>query len=342
MVVNVVKKADTGSNQPGKFAVQLTAQAYSYKRPTGFAVSVLRPKIDRLSFTYEPLGEASRDKLAAQIAKICDQPSSPLSVWQKRKNWGSSKYAASIAVNLGMPANCLLQHASLHSSLNFLRLELGGGAISSDSMKALADLLSTVSDGAITFESVALNCKVTRTDVAVDLVNIDIEDMLITGNKPGVSMGYFGIGGKAESKYLNVKKKGSNLYVYDRKVSLEKLKAKGKSEGSEYGDTVYTRVEFRLHPDRPITELGTLKHNPFKRVHLIDIESLSPPEETHHWKLFQDSCRYRGLENALELLPPDTRKTYEDAISASTIALWRPDLLWGMWPDSLKDGGLVI
>jgi len=182
--------------------------------------------------------------------------------------------------------------------------------------------------------------KVTRLDIAVDLINIDLEDLLVSTPKPSVSMGYFGLTGKAETKYLNVNKKGSNLYVYDRRARLAKLQQEGVGDGPEYGDTKHTRVEVRTHADKPITALPGLQ-NRLKRIDLIDIEAAEPPEEQYHWQLFQDSCRYRGVAGALALLPDGVRDQYEAAIKAVSGQLWRPDKLWGHWPEVVEESGLL-
>ena len=73
----------------------------------------------------------------------------------------------------------------------------------------------------------------------------------------------------------------------------------------------------------------------------LDIEAATPPEELHHWKLFQDACRYRGLAGALALLPADIRAAYEAAISDASATLWRPDDLWKTWPEALNTSGLL-
>jgi hypothetical protein len=126
---------------------------------------------------------------------------------------------------------------------------------------------------------------VTRVDIAVDLVNIDIEDLLITTSKPGATSGYFGVTGKAESKYLNVNKKGSNLYVYDRRRLLEKMQAEG-GEPSEFGGAKYTRVEVRTEVNQPIAAMPNMS-NRLLKLDLFDIEAAIPPEQVHHGSYFR-------------------------------------------------------
>ena len=339
MVVKIQKKADTGSNKPGKYSVQLTAQAYAYTRPTGFNVAVLNPKIDRLSFTYNIVDIAARQKLVKNLNYLMLSESSPIHPWTKQKGWGSVKYSKSYGLDVGDFGKVLVQHAPLYSNNNFLRFEFGAPALKPTAIKIFKELLPNLSNGLLDYEHIAVNCKVTRLDVAVDLINIDLEDLLISTPKPGVSMGYFGLTGKAETKYLNVNTNGSNLYVYDRKTHIQKLQDKGVMVDAEYGETKYTRVEFRLYPDRPISKLNTLKHNPFKRINLIDIESPEPPEQEYHWKLFQDSCRYRGLNGAINHLPIGLKEQYSAVVHSTSGSLWKPQILWSSWPDTLSKIG---
>lgn len=127
----------------------------------------------------------------------------------------------------------------------------------------------------------------------------------------------------------------------NRKTHLNKQKAKGFNVYLEHGDAKYTRVEIRLNPDKPINKLAALKKNPFKRLNLIDIEAPKPPEDDHHWKLFQDACRYRGFQGALNHLPSKLRSQYNATIQSTSGDLWRPKVLWDMWPEIILKSGLV-
>lgn len=72
------------------------------------------------------------------------------------------------------------------------------------------------------------------------------------------------------------------------------------------------------------------------------MEGVEPPEEAHHWKLFQDSCRYRGLNAALKQLPEAVREKYVEAIHSPDIKVWRPVDIWSFWPEVLNRSGLLL
>lgn len=333
-------KADLGSNKTGKVAVQLIATAYSYKRPTGFRVYVLKPSIDRLSFTYPVPTTAQRKKIREWLLSQSKKPNSLISHWKKIKDWGAAAYTYAFAVNCNAGAKILLQIESTKKQNAFMRVELNPSSVGPVGMSDFQSMFADMSNGEITYVDIAESCKVTRFDVAVDLVNVDVEDLLIKTQKPGKTMSYFSFAGKKETNYLNVNKKGSNLYVYDRKALLEKLEAEGAGKPSEYDDAPYTRVERRVKPDRPISELHKCQ-NPLTDLHLLDIEAGTPPEEEHHWHMFQDSCRYRGLAGALNRLPDGLRDQYEEAVAKDGDALWQPNKLWKHWPDALQVSGIM-
>jgi hypothetical protein len=337
--VTFIHKADTGSNKPGKVAVQLSAHAYWHIRPTNFRVNILKPKIDRLSVTLAVGEPAARKKIRNHLIDLAASAPALLTIWKKRKGWGSGKYDLSYAMTLGVDKHVLVQCAKPNSSVGLLRFEFNPDAIGPAGVKQFRTRLPEITAGLVSYDHLAHAGKVTRLDIAVDLVNIDIEDLLISTPKSGVTHSYFGLTGKAETKYLNVNKRGSDLYVYDRKALLHKLQAEGVGAGSEFDQAKYTRVEVRAIPDKPITQLVKL-HNRLKRINLLDIEAAKPPEQPHHWKLFQDACRYRGLAGALAMLPDDVRGLYEDAVMAIEASLWRPDLLWSKWPETLAKSGL--
>ena len=340
MAVKLIVGSDTGSNKPEKHAVQFAAQAYWHIRPTNYRVSVLKPKIDRLSITLDIADTTICKTIRQHLIDMADAGNPLLTVWKKRKGWGSGKYDRSLALNVGDNRSIMVQCAPIKSKVSFLRFEFNPTAVGLHGIAAFRSHLPKITSGALKYKMLAHSGKVTRLDIAVDLVNIDLEDVLIRTKKPGVTSGYFGLTGKAETKYLNVNKKGSNLYVYDRKTHLQKLKAQGIGSGSEYGQAKYTRVEVRTEPNVPITELSKL-HNRLTKIELTDIEAAKPPEQEHHWKLFQDSCRYRGLAGALALLPDKVRPDYEAAITSAGTGLWKSDLLLSFWPEVVNQSGLL-
>jgi hypothetical protein len=339
-LIKFLTMADTGSNKPEKLAVQAPAQAYWYERPTGYKVAVLKPKLDRLSVTYAVDDGAVRAAIRDHLSKLAACAGSVVTPWQKRRDWGSQKYDRAYALEVAPGRTVLVQCAPLTSVDSLLRFEFNPNGIGPGAVKAFRESVPLLTAGHFDYPALAAQGKVTRLDIAVDLVNIDIEDLLIATPKLGVTKSYFGLSGKVETKYLNVNKKGSRTYVYDRRALLDKLNAEGIGELSEFGGAKYTRVEVRTEVGTPITAMAHMS-NRLLKIDLFDIEAAAPPEQPHHWRLFQDSCRYRGLAGALALLPEGVRSAYE-AVIKSTEPLWRATELWGHWPAALKTSGLTL
>ena len=339
-LVRFLATADTSSNKPEKFAVQAPAQAYWYERPTGYRVAVLKPKLDRLSVTFSVHDDAIKAAIRVHLSKLAAGAGSIVTPWQKRRDWGSQKYDRAYALKVAPGRTVLVQCAPLTSANSLLRFEFNPNGIGPEAVKAFRESIPLLTAGHFDYQALATQGRVTRLDIAVDLVNIDIEDVLIATPKPGVTNSYFGLSGKAETKYLNVNKKGSRMYVYDRRALLAKLNAEGLGEPSEFGNAKYTRVEVRTEVGTSITAMADMS-NRLLRIDLFDIEAADPPEQSHHWRLFQDSCRYRGLAGALALLPEGVRSAYELVIK-SVEPLWRATELWGHWPAALKASGLTL
>jgi hypothetical protein len=332
VAIKFLLPADTGSNKPEKYSVQSTALAYWHRRPTGYQVAVLKPKLDRLSLTLAVQGSAIRAELRNNLATLAASGGAKISNWKKMGGWGSGKYARSYSLNVSS-GFVLVQCADPNSIGSLLRFEFNPSVIGDLGVAAFRQSIPELTAGHFNYQALAAHGRVTRADIAVDLVNIDIEDLLISTSKPGVTNGYFGVAGKAETKYLNVTKSGSNLYVYDRRASLKKAYEAGTAEPSQYGEAKYTRVEVRTEINAPLIGMPSMS-NRLLKIDLFDIEAGVPPEEPHHWKMFQDACRYRGLAGALALLPEKMRGAYEAAVTAAD-KLWRPEELWSHWSEAL-------
>ncbi len=319
--------------------MQVTAPAYSHKRPTGYQVAVLKPKVDRLSLTFPVEDEAIRATVRNHLATLAVSGDATVSSWNKKGGWGSGKYDRSYSLNLSSGSSILVQCASVKSTVSLLRFEFNPNRIGQAGVTAFRQAIPELTAGHFDYQALVEHGQVTRADIAVDLVNIDIEDLLISTPKPGVTNAYFGVSGKAETKYLNVTKGGSNLYVYDRRASLKKAHTEGIGEPSQYGETKCTRVEVRTEVNAPLTAMPGMS-NRLLKIDLVDIEAAVPPEQPHHWRLFQDACRYRGLAGALALLPEEVRGAYEVAVKSAD-KLWRPEELWSHWPEALTSSGLI-
>lgn len=334
-----VPKADTGSNKPGKFVVPAHLKAYSYTRASGFEVFILKPIIDRFSVTFDVTEAQKRIAIRQNLEKLCASSDKLVTPWKKLDDWGSPKYANSFAINCNLQTSSMLQLApekpkkGAKGNLRFMRLDMNPSVLGASGMKALHQAIPKLTAGLFEYADIVNAGNVTRLDIAVDIVNLDIEDVFISTKGLGKSHSYFSAAGKAETIYLNVTGKGSKLSIYDKKTQLAETGSK--QPHTFYKQAKQTRVEFRKNYEKPPAKLLN-SQNPFKEIRLIDVEAPELPTQPYIWKLFTDSCHYRGIEGALQQLDFSLRKKFGGAILDSKDYVWKPDELWSYWPHTLK------
>lgn len=330
----------TQSDQHHK--LQTSAIAYSYTRPNGYQVTVFKPIIDALTFTVpipkqlEVLLEKRLGQLASGSGGLADK----VSIAAKAEKKGSTKYQRSYEVAYEQ-SKVLLQIKPNSETSNFLRVEINPWRLTSSEINGVWEVLSGISEGHLSKMVVAEAAKVTRIDIAIDMLNIDPEDILVSHTFAGKTNAYFGGNGKIETIYFDKKTKASTTYLYDKKIQMKETGKPTHAGPNDYGDAKYTRLERRVQTQKPIKNLVSLK-NPLKQLDLLDMDGCETPGEPHVWRLFQDACRYRGLVAALELLPAKEREDFQKVIEKSSGLLWRPDNIWSFWKNSLASSGLLF
>lgn len=333
MVVKISKKSDVGSNKTQKHAIAVNCTAYTYKRPTGYIVNVMKPKIDCLSVTLH-VHDEHRQAIPEGLWALVHDPDNPQYINSKAGYKGSSYYKTSICwVDPVTKARVLIQcqpTTKAKKGTAYLRFEFNPDQLGATGLANFKEQLPLILLGNGTWETIINEGCITRLDVAVDLVNVDVEDLLVATKKPGKKLSYFGLGGKIETAYQNTTK---TIYIYDKRQ-----KQLDDDLEPEYGGAPHTRVEIRTKTTKGILGLPTLM-NHLKKVHLVDIEAPNPPEEVHHWKLFQNACRYKGVGGALKELPDPVSAQYKAAIAAIEKEVWQPDEIWDYWPETISKSG---
>ena len=298
---------------------------------------ILTPKVDYISFTYNiPLDDQDAVKQALWDLPKEDGPFSPA----KKK---VSRYKT--RVNLTHPASgkSVLIEADPKPTKDgkmvpFLRFQFNPDKLGPDGMAFMKERLEYAFSGNYPWKAIAINCKVTRIDLAIDILNVPIDQLLISSSKAGKSHCYYSATGVLETAYLEVKSgKAGNTYAYNKNQQLMDMKRNPKYDG-----VPHTRIELRVRTSRSIVKLGALP-NPFTKLN-IAYPSLvgKSPEQPHNWQHLLDSVRYRGRKAALALIPDDSlREAYEDALTSAQGEFWKPRKLWKKWPDILKGSGLL-
>ena len=185
----------------------------------------------------------------------------------------------------------------------------------------------------------------TRIDLTVDINNAYIDNLLFY--YPGISCSErYDKSGKLETLYLGKKACKKRWCIYD-KIAEIKRKNIDKTiyclhHKEKVPDHPITRIEYRINPKKKgihLDDLTTMK-NPFKALKLAVYKFPELSKYDYIWHLFFDSCRHRGLQQALLILPKDIRKKFKDKLNEKKLLKklfwWKPDATWDQLPSLIE------
>lgn len=181
------------------------------------------------------------------------------------------------------------------------------------------------------FFDVLHHARVTRLDVCRHILFRSPEDYLFRVRYARTSQSMFGSDGMLETLYFG-KGAGNQTCIYNKARHLNGKKAEH--------DTV--RIEARLRPKNlKIRDLWDLQ-NPLRNVQVYSLKADSLPFGEAHWIAFRDSCRFRGIGNALKLQPPKHRYALKKMLSELPVSWWSlSDAEWEwLWHEALEDAWL--
>ncbi|MCC4299578.1 hypothetical protein [Aurantimonas coralicida] len=207
-----------------------------------------------------------------------------------------------------------------------LRFDFNPSALGPDGMATFhGQLKSLLNDG---WEYVIEHGTVTRLDVAVDLHSVRLDDFLYLA-KQGTKKQDWSTEGHLETVTYGVGK-GNQTLIYNKKA--EQI-----AKGVAWEGKSAVRIERRLrNPSITLKSLSKLK-NPFSGTTLIQNFPPPPPNgKEWEWSMFEDSVRFRGVDKALSLLPPDRKAKYRKHLKACPVTWWDPELVWKNWPLALE------
>lgn len=222
-----------------------------------------------------------------------------------------------------------------------LRLEFNPTALGAPGIAFLKKHLEELVPDGLSFAHIIANGKITRLDVAVDLVGISLTDLLVSAKSGGKQHWYLSATGKPETGYLGIGKSDKNAKwkTYNKRQQVKDT-VKTLAEPA-YGGLSHTRVEYTYTPMKSFLHLGKLEN----RFTEFSVAYPMAPKgvKSHQWAFFIDSCSRRGEKAASALLPEGTlRSRYEKALVSAHASFWRPEKIWEAWPEALVNCGLLI
>lgn len=335
VIIKAKIKGLTSSNKPQE-TDKPYAKAYWYDVTGWGKISVLQPIIDKITITIPVCHDDDREAIRQGLYDFANKDD-----WPDFKS-SSSKGGYKIAVDCTDPVSgekILIQADPKKKTIkSFLRLEFNPSKLGTEGLSKFKSRLTEMTYGSVTWDEVLSAGKATRVDVATDMVNAPLGNLLFDSKIPGKQHIYTGRGGNLETAYLGLKKTGkaSDLIVYDK---LQEATDKHQELG--YSGIVHTRVEITKRGyTQKLSNLAEMK-NLFEQVTIV--HPGAPPDGTDAWvwELFMDSCRLRGMGKGLALVPEELRVIFEAKLDEASARSWQPKKLWARWSMIVMQSGLL-
>jgi hypothetical protein len=284
-----------------------------------------------MSSDFEPFFSLAIDKISLtcndtnpdQVQEVCDRlldsanrPFSGIHIKSGRRH--RLQCAIPIPNSTG---SFLMQAGSRHSDISDYRFECNPAIIGPEGLSYASSFINSVIDmGA---NALFANGKVTRIDIALDLLGLSLEHTVVRSRGQWKHAVFTDGKGRIESIYLGSVKA-------NRTVVYKKTR----------GDCDFLRVERRMKPNIRGSELFRLP-NPFDKVQMISTNSLIPHLGGMIPSQFFDSVRMRGIGHVIAELPPRQRRAIKQVLADPEESLLPSmPLVWNVWPHVLNGCGL--
>jgi hypothetical protein len=170
---------------------------------------------------------------------------------------------------------------------------------------------------------------VTRFDIALDVVNTSLDDLVPYPS--GFRL--------TELKCLS----GRTLYagtregwcIYDKKRQIiERNARKSPALHDPVPEGPVARFEYRLKPKRVLKDVGVGINNPFAHLTVVSIQNLTQLEDSDLWHVFSALARTSSVNHALaQIADESTKKRYRRLLRENAVGWWKPDIFWGQLGD---------
>ncbi len=222
----------------------------------------------------------------------------------------------------GSSSSLLIQAGPRHSGISDYRFEFNPSVVGPNGLSEIRSFVDSHFE--IGLQHLFLNGKITRIDLALDLMGLTLEKVIVRGLGSRKHSIFTGQTGEIETVYL-----GSG--TRNRAVAYAKQSKTG---------TTFLRLERRMKPYIRGQELWIMP-NPFTKIQMVSTDSLLPHLSGIIPRHFFDSVRMRGLGHALAELPSKQRKAIKVAMADPNNSLLPSiEQVWTSWPALLRQSGL--
>ena len=266
------------------------------------------------------------DKLAGVVdlkdAGLCGQAYGGIIDWLNQHEVGVSKLPSSGKFQLKVKVHYPVGNEPVHGGCPFVLLQITHPKLSKRQARIEYNPLYLTETAeeyldvqflelfGMGFYEFLYHARFTRVDWCREIMLRDVEDYLFRAKWSKVTQCFFNAKGKLETLYLG-RSSSTQIIVYDKSKELY-------GEDAEQG---MIRVEARCKINLTIHGLAAMK-NPFERVDVFSIGCKNPPYGTAHWRAFRDSCRLRGITNAIKMQPADHRAKLKKMLCDHAVLWW--------------------
>jgi hypothetical protein len=276
--------------------------------------------IDKLSITYrdpQPINVQIVNNRLVEAVESGQYPGS-------RRTWGK-KYKHQIEVPIlgdySNPGTLLFQTGPFLPGAGDYRLEFNPARVGPAGVASVIDIMDSISGG--NGKEFFYNGTVTRIDIALDLPNLSLNDLIIWKKQQRIH----GI-------YTNQKGNPATIYLGQARSSPTAVYGKSEKNGDPY-----LRIEARPKPRCHGHDLAQLR-NPFDKLRMVHTSSLLPLIDEPYPETFIDSIRLRGFGHALSTRPLKQRRAIKALLDEPSLSLLpTSEQIWEQWPSLLNDTG---
>ena len=256
-----------------------------------------------------------------------DRDFQPISSERWLKNY---KYQYMFDLDPTHGSKCRVYLSPYNQRIAFMRIEFNprkAGARGYERIDAMHSLMLQDSSRAHLLSSSS-----TRIDIATDIPGTRPDDLLIYVNRFSKSRTIYDIqGGALQTLYIGHPDSKRRYCIYDKQAEQR--------ERFNRNIPPMTRVEARLYHRMHPRELPALQ-NPFEAVRIVDGRNIPDPcNLSTTMNFFLDSCRYRGITEALKVINSRaTRRDYRRRLGGlCETNHWNPVALWNdSWADAVN------
>jgi len=185
------------------------------------------------------------------------------------------------------------------------------------------------------FGTLLIEGMVTRIDLAVDVAQVECDDLLFHYPKSTITDVRSKTG---RTEYIGGSKSPTSWCIYDKIAEIEaKNKKKAMALKKDIPKFQLTRFELRLKPvQRHILDLVNL-NNPFAKLIVSAYTNFSSNKDVE-WNLFLDSCRLRGAQAALFKIKGSSYfEEFKSRLDAGLVDWWKPGVIWSQLPEVIEN-----